>query len=90
MLAAWRQHGLRPIEDEYSDTSGKLNSKRISTSKNPRGWSRSNAADLYSGGVRFEYRSGHLLHWLTFFVVFINPSGKYYDDTEYTEATWIF
>jgi hypothetical protein len=37
-----------------------------------RGWSWCDDLDLYSGVTWFEFRPGHLLYWLRFFVVFLS------------------
>jgi hypothetical protein len=43
------------------------------------GWYRGNALDLYSGGARFESRSGHRLHQLRFHWFSLVPPGKLRD-----------
>jgi hypothetical protein len=39
-------------------------------------WSRGNVLDMYSGGSRFESRTGHQISWLKVFVVFFRSFRK--------------
>jgi hypothetical protein len=44
--------------------------------ENRTGGSRGNVLDLYSGGVRFEFRNRHQLRWLRFLMVHASSSRQ--------------
>jgi hypothetical protein len=57
-------------------TSGSINGRRL-LSSHLAGWCSCNAQGLCSGGTRFEFRSGHQISRMKFFVVSPSSSTKY-------------